>query len=128
MKNMFESINLEHTFYSIQLSIAENQHITIGKLGTFTFQKGTYIYVGSAKRNIRQRIERYKRVNKKNHWHFDYLRPFGVITRIITYDASFKECDLAENIRKQMNGTLPFNGFGSSDCKCFSHLIFVEDK
>ncbi|KAA9021686.1 GIY-YIG nuclease family protein [Niallia endozanthoxylica] len=93
----------------------------------FTFRKGTYIYAGSAKKNIRQRIERHNRINKKIHWHFDYLRPFGIITRIITYDQSFGECELAENIRKQLNGTIPVKGFGSSDCKCVSHLIFVED-
>lgn len=124
---IIESINPEHTLYAIHLNLEENHLITIGKLGMFSFHKGTYIYVGSAQKNIRQRIERHKKINKKIHWHFDYLRPFGIITRIITYDQSFGECELAENIRKQLNGTIPIRGFGSSDCKCISHLILVEN-
>ena len=71
----------------------------------FSFQKGIYVYVGSAKRNILQRINRHKEFHKKLHWHFDYLRPYGTITRIITYDHSFGECELAENIRKKENGS-----------------------
>jgi len=124
---MLESINLEHTLYTIYLRLDDTQLISIGKLGLFSFQKGTYIYVGSAKRNIKQRIERHNKISKKSHWHFDYLRPFGSITRIITYDRRFRECELAENIRKKENGMIPIKGFGSSDCKCSSHLIFIGD-
>ena len=97
---MYESINLEHSLYTIYLELTENQFISVGKLGAFSFQKGIYVYVGSAKRNIKQRIERHKKTNKKFHWHFDYLRAYGTITRIITYDDSFRECERAENIRK----------------------------
>jgi Uri superfamily endonuclease len=57
---MFESINTEHTLYSIHLKLEDNPLLLIGKLGTFSFQKGTYIYIGSPKRNIRQRINRHK--------------------------------------------------------------------
>ncbi|WP_071394468.1 GIY-YIG nuclease family protein [Bacillus tuaregi] len=125
---MIESIHSDHTLYAIHLNLVESKQITVGKLGTFTFQKGTYIYVGSAKRNITQRIERHVKINKKHHWHFDYLRPFGTITRIITYDNSLRECELAENIRKEKMAAIPINGFGSSDCKCKSHLLFIEEK
>ena len=97
----------------------------MGKLGAFSFQKGIYVYAGSAKRNIKQRIERHKKTNKKFHWHFDYLRAYGTITRIITYDDSFRECERAENIRKRENGVIPIKGFDSSDCKCSSHLIYL---
>ena len=122
---MYESINLNHSLYTIYLELAENQCISVGKLGAFPFQKGVYVYVGSAKKNIKQRIERHKKTNKKFHWHFDYLRAHGTITRIITYDDSFKECELAENIRKREKAVIPIKGFGSSDCKCRSHLLYL---
>lgn len=122
---MYESINPEHSLYSIYLVLENDQIIKVGKLGEFFFKRGTYIYIGSAKRNIRQRIERHKKINKKYHWHFDYLRPNGVITKIITYDNRLGECELAEKIRKNNDGILPVKGFGSSDCNCDSHLIYL---
>ena len=45
-----ESINLEHTLYTIHLWLNRDESIKIGKLDECFFQKGTYIYVGSAKR------------------------------------------------------------------------------
>ena len=122
-----ESINIEHTLYTIYLRLNRDETIRIGKLGEYFFQKGTYIYVGSAKRNIVKRIQRHKEIEKRLHWHFDYLRPFGIITKIITYDERLRECALAEKIRKIEHGTLPFKGFGSSDCKCYSHLIYLKE-
>ena len=122
-----ESINLEHTLYTIYLWLNRDESIKIGKLGECSFQKGTYIYVGSAKRNIVKRIQRHKEIEKKLHWHFDYLRPFGIITKIITYDERLGECALAEKIRKIEHGIFPFKGFGSSDCKCYSHLIYLKE-
>ena len=122
-----ESINVEHTLYTIYLRLDCDETIRIGKLGEYFFQKGTYIYVGSAKRNIVKRIQRHKEIEKKLHWHFDYLRPFGIITKIITYDERLGECALAEKIRKIEYGTLPIKGFGSSDCKCYSHLIYLKE-
>ena len=122
-----ESINVEHTLYTIYLRLDPDESIKVGKLGDCFFQKGTYIYVGSAKRNIIKRIQRHKDIEKKLQWHFDYLRPFGMITKIITYNERLGECALAEKIRKVEHGTLPIKGFGSSDCKCSSHLIYLKE-
>ena len=122
-----ESINVEHTLYTIYLRLDRDESIKVGKLGNCSFQKGTYIYIGSAKRNIIKRIQRHKDIEKKLQWHFDYLRPFGMITKIITYDERLGERALAEKIRKIEHGTLPIKGFGSSDCKCSSHLIYLKE-
>lgn len=125
---MIEEIEPTHTLYAIYLKVPYEQEIEIGKLGSFLFQEGMYIYVGSAKRNITARIERHKKIEKKLKWHFDYLRPFGQITRIITYDGAIGECVLAEKIRKEVGGSFPVRKFGSSDCRCYSHLIYVSSK
>lgn len=124
---MIESINSAHSLYAIYLRINRDEIIPIGKLGTFEFKKGLYIYVGSAKRNIEARINRHKKIEKPLKWHFDYLRPYGEITKIITYENTIGECGLAEKIRKENRGLFPVKGFGSSDCRCFSHLIYAED-
>ncbi|MFS8631071.1 MAG: DUF123 domain-containing protein [Bacillales bacterium] len=34
---------------------------------------------------------------------------------------------MAEKLRKKHNGSFPVRGFGASDCRCFSHLIYVRD-
>lgn len=123
---MIESINPTHTLYSVHLHLEEDLVVTIGKLGTFQFQKGMYIYVGSAKRAIASRLARHKKTEKKLRWHIDYLRPFCEITKIITYENTIGECGLAEKLRKSLGGTLPIKGFGASDCSCSSHLIWVK--
>lgn len=122
---MFEQINPDHTLYTVYFNLVKEREIQIGKLGLFHFKKGTYIYVGSAKRNIQSRINRHKKIEKKQHWHFDYLRPYGTITKIITYENQTGECSLREKIMEEKSGSLPIKGFGSSDCNCLSHLIFI---
>lgn len=123
---MIEEVDPTHTLYAIYMEVPSDKTIEVGKLGSFLFQKGMYIYVGSAKRNIIPRIERHKKIEKKQKWHLDYLRPFSEITKIITYEGSIGECLLAEKIRKEVGGSYPINRFGSSDCRCTSHLIFAE--
>ncbi len=123
---MKELINPAHSLYSVQLELENDQLITVGKLGTFHFKKGTYIYVGSAKRAICARLERHKRLEKPKRWHIDYLRPFCKITKIITYENTLGECGLAENLRKNENGSFPIKKFGASDCQCTSHLIMLN--
>ncbi|NMD72813.1 GIY-YIG nuclease family protein [Bacillus sp. DNRA2] len=122
---MIEKINDMHVLYSVELQLDRDQIITVGKLGTFHFQRGTYIYIGSAKRAIISRLNRHKKVDKVKRWHIDYLRPFCEITKIITYELGDGECSLAEKLRKTKEGTLPIPGFGASDCKCRSHLIYL---
>lgn len=124
---MLQSINLSHSFYAIYMDLPSDRSIQIGKLGTFTFIKGTYIYVGSAKRNIKARVNRHLKKDKPFKWHIDYLRPHCEVIKIITYENSFTECFLAEKIRKENHGTFPVHKFGATDCKCFSHLILTND-
>ena len=42
--------------YQIHISLKKNIEIQIGQLGIFKFPRGLYIYSGSAKKNIDQRI------------------------------------------------------------------------
>ena len=61
--------------YQLHIHISDNIEIQIGKLGKFTFPRGHYIYTGSAKKNIDERIKRHQSnsPDKKLHWHIDYL-------------------------------------------------------
>ena len=112
-----------HVYYSIFLSIENDCEVEIGKLGTYLFQRGVYVYIGSAKRNLMKRIERHVCKEKKKRWHLDYIRPYGTILKIITYDDSLTECELAGKFIAK--GEIPVHKMGSSDCKCPSHFIYL---
>lgn len=100
-----------------------DQKIKIGNLGEIFFQKGFYCYVGSAMKNLTQRINRHKRKNKSVHWHIDYLFQHSKIIKSIEIRSNLRiECELALNLSRIANGKI--ERFGSSDCTCKSHLFY----
>jgi len=108
--------------YLIIAEMDANKRVPIGKLGEIEFNKGFYVYVGSALNGLEQRIQRHLRENKKTHWHIDYLLKHATVT-----DVFYKEDNVREEciIAKKFEGTLPsILGFGCSDCKCKSHLFY----
>lgn len=119
-------INPNHTTYRLYLNLPVDQTITVGKLGTFLFKKGVYIYVGSAKKNINQRINRHLKKEKTNRWHIDYVRKYGDLFYYETFENK-EECELTRETIRTFNGQCPYRKLGSSDCHCFSHLIYCPD-
>jgi len=97
--------------------------LTIGRLGTFVFPAGEYVYTGSARRNMAARIRRHLSPHKVLRWHIDYLlaAPGAHITAVRTFQVP--ECQL----NQQVQGTVPVPGFGASDCRrhCGSHLKYL---
>jgi len=98
----------------------------VGRLGVIKFNRGLYIYVGSAQNSMEKRIKRHLSKNKKLYWHIDYLleSPFVRVREALYNDHLCKEweCKIASLIDGEK---VP--RFGSSDCKCDSHLIKVEE-
>lgn len=120
-------IDEQHTLYAITVKLSEDiDELPIGKLGRFTFRKGLYVYVGSAKRHIKKRIERHLKIDKKQHWHFDYLRPHVEIIDVKTFSNEEGECGLFHKLKEEYNGKIVVKKFGSSDCQCMSHLFYVK--
>ncbi len=70
--------------YLLLIEVEEELLLTIGKLGTFRFKPGFYLYVGSARKNLPARINRHLSQNKKLHWHIDYLLTQRKVTKIIS--------------------------------------------
>ena len=107
------------------INLPEERTITIGRLGTVRFSRGHYAYVGSALGGFRSRLNRHLRADKKPHWHIDYLLEKAVLDAIITGETQEKtECTIARGLA-QWFASVP--GFGSSDCRCVSHLFFGAD-
>jgi Uri superfamily endonuclease len=111
--------------YVLILQSHSNETIQIGRWGKFTLQPGYYIYVGSAfgPGGVRARVFRHLRVDKPKHWHADYLREFVTpLEAWVSYATDPLEHQWAQTFYK-MDGMTPIQGFGCSDCKCYSHLF-----
>ncbi|MBT98576.1 MAG: endonuclease III [Dehalococcoidia bacterium] len=113
------------------LRLPSRRRIAVGKLGVVSFPRGYYIYFGSALGGLRARTARHLRPDKKLHWHADYLSaeaPWSQVWEMA--DGQRWECEWAKEasaLTESTRGiTHPAPGFGSSDCKCLTHLIRVN--
>jgi len=111
--------------YLLVLRLEREKLIKIGRLDTLMFQKGYYIYVGSAMSNLRARIKRHRQKRKKEHWHIDYLTQVadGFLS-IPIRSSQRQECEIAQSLSSIMKSGP--SGFGSSDCQCLTHLFWDE--
>ncbi len=112
--------------YLIILRLLRPSAIPVGKLGLINFRAGFYVYVGSGQRNLSKRIERHRSMRKKAHWHIDYLRPFCEFHASLPIRTREDiECCLAEAVKEVSEAQV--SGFGSTDCRCPSHLFYMSD-
>jgi len=112
--------------YILILRLDRGVSIPAGKLGRVSFEKGYYLYVGSARRGLKGRIGRHLRKRKTLFWHIDYLRNEADKVIALPIRSSFEdECDLAADLDEIAEGSIP--GFGASDCACESHLFRMAD-
>jgi len=113
--------------YALLILNTKDAEIHIGRLGVLNIVCGFYVYVGSAKRNLVPRIRRHLSNNKKNFWHIDYLLSSKTVkTREIWASPGEQECQMAQCFFKR--GYPYVEKFGSSDCRCWSHLFFLNKK
>lgn len=112
--------------YYIVLRNDKDQIIECGSLGTIEFKKGFYVYSGSGKNNLFKRIEHHKKKKKKKHYHMDYITTkMKIIADIPIVTNEYQECDLSNMLLE--NSGKPVKSFGSTDCKCFSHLHYFHE-
>ena len=126
-----DSIPTSKGTYLLFLSNTKSQKINIGKQGGFLFPSGLLVYVGSAfgSECLRGRISHHLRINRKCHWHIDYLlqkMPVGQI--IYTESSSRLEHEWAMLLERIPELSIPMKRFGASDCQCTSHLFHIPSK
>lgn len=113
--------------YVLVISLNRNISLDIGALGTVSFDKGLYAYVGSAQNNLEKRIVRHHRKVKKKFWHIDYLlsNRFVEVVTVLCMEADRSvECRIAGKLGRKGNAVKHFE---CSDCSCVTHLFRVED-
>jgi sugar fermentation stimulation protein A len=108
--------------YLLLLHLARGTRLEAGVLGWCDFAAGWYVYAGSARRNLSQRLARHLRLAKRRHWHVDALREAADQVRALPIRGTRGcECELAAAVRAIADASLP--RFGSSDCRCPGHLF-----
>ena len=116
--------NKDKGTYLLILELKGNQKISVGKLPNTFFCYGTYVYVGQARNGLQQRLNRHLRKEKKLFWHIDYLLSKAGIKEIWVKRDFFDECLTIKNVKNDMKDSFfPLKKFGSSDCRCPSHLL-----
>lgn len=114
--------------YALILRLECSEEITVGKLGVFSFPAGYYLYLGSAlgPGGLEARLARHRRRDKKLRWHIDYLLEQAQLVEVWSVASTDKlECRWAQAARQLPGAEIPVPGFGSSDCRCPSHLIYL---
>lgn len=112
--------------YQLHIRLPHPLCLAIGRLGTFDFPAGDYVYTGSASRNLEARIARHLRPDKRPHWHIDYLLAAPGVTVLAVTHSATGECAL----NQATPGSAPVPRFGATDCRlgCGSHLKYLGDQ
>jgi Uri superfamily endonuclease len=109
--------------YILVLRFDHDISIPVGALGEIALKNGYFAYCGSAKSGLRGRAGRHLSNPVKKRWHIDHITGASS-QRMVFWRAHEKggECRAAGSLRR---GFEEVNGFGSSDCRCPSHLFYL---
>lgn len=113
--------------YFLLVSLPAPISVSVGSLGEISFDRGRYAYVGSAfgPGGLAARLRRYAAGPRRNHWHIDHLLDQAqVLGALVSTDAARLECRWASWCQQQTFKCV--DGFGASDCRCRSHLFFLD--
>jgi Uri superfamily endonuclease len=117
--------------YVLVIQILKDLSLTIKSLGHLRFERGTWLYVGSAmgdgSTNLENRLLRHFRSKKTIYWHIDYLlsRKVTLQSAIWAKSSHSLECQLAKGFENDTMCVPGPKGFGASDCRnrCYSHIF-----
>ncbi len=114
--------------YCLLMLLAEDTSLCVGALGRANFPKGVYAYVGSAQGGIEQRVRRHLGETKRKRWHIDHFLSVARTVTVVSVptDRKSSECAVAKSLLRCPAAQVVVKGFGSSDCRCESHLIHFE--
>ena len=115
--------------YLLAMQLVGARTVTVGRLGTFTFPPGYYIYIGSAMSGFAGRINRHLKRKKRMHWHIDYFLEIADLLWVDLYETeeNTDECRLCAQVAQLEGATVIAKGFGASDCRCKSHMYYFKN-
>jgi Uri superfamily endonuclease len=99
--------------------------LQIGRLGTYDFPRGHYVYVGSALGGLTGRLRHHLSTEKRLRWHIDYLLQSATLVEIwYALGRDRLECTWNKLVGNLEGAKRLVPGFGASDCCCPSHLTY----
>lgn len=115
--------------YCLIIQVPEEREVVVGSLGSHQYQRGVYAYVGSALAGVEQRVGRHKSRKKRLRWHIDHLLASADILATVAIPGERKvvECRVAQALQQCEGASTPVARFGSSDCRCDSHLLYFGE-
>ncbi|MBI3078211.1 MAG: GIY-YIG nuclease family protein [Deltaproteobacteria bacterium] len=118
--------------YVLVIRLKRRRKIQVGHLGQADFPAGYYVYTGSARGGLANRIARHLRKRgKKLRWHIDYLIrcPEAAVVEVLALPSRRREeCRVNRLVGALPGARVILRGFGSSDCRegCPSHLAYFS--
>jgi sugar fermentation stimulation protein A len=114
--------------YHLVLHVDEPISIRVGRLGTFAFPAGWYVYTGSAMGGLEARIARHRRRRKTLYWHIDYLLTRARLMDVVVIPSEQRlECARNHEVLGLTGASVIAPRFGASDCRCRSHLAYLGE-
>ncbi|MDP2663408.1 MAG: GIY-YIG nuclease family protein [Dehalococcoidia bacterium] len=115
--------------YALLFYLAQPVDLEVGRLGRFSFPAGCYLYLGSAMGGLKARLGRHLEGPKRLHWHVDYLARQADLVEVWWRPGNEREeCSWASLALASPDARLLVPGFGSSDCRCASHLAYFPKR
>lgn len=115
--------------YILVIALPHKCTFEVGSLGKVPFERGYYLYVGSALAGLQSRLQRHMRARKRLHWHIDYLLEQGHIREIWYHqDPKRHECTWADVLQRMADIVPSKVPFGASDCDCRTHLFYSKTR
>ena len=111
--------------YALVVALGAELRLRAGRLGIHSLIPGYYVYTGSALGGLSGRLRYHLKLEKRLHWHIDYLLQEAVLAQI-WYALGQLRLECTWNaIVKGLHGAIScIPGFGASDCQCCSHLTY----
>ena len=109
--------------YVLLVCVPSALAVRVGSLGVLELPEGHYAYVGSAMGGIRRRCRRYLLPPGRMRWHVDFLLSRACLQEVhwlLTHRRL--ECAVAESLSRLLEPVA--RGFGTSDCRCPTHLFY----
>ncbi|MEJ2739373.1 MAG: GIY-YIG nuclease family protein [Dehalococcoidia bacterium] len=117
----------ERGTYALLVFLKDGLRLRIGRLGVHDFPQGYYVYAGSALGGLSGRLKRHLKPEKRLRWHIDYLLQHAVISQIWYVQSGERlECTWNSLVFALPGAKPSLKGFGSSDCRCTTHLTYFS--
>jgi Uri superfamily endonuclease len=117
-------MEINNVSYILLLNVEKACSINVGSLGLVNILDGYYIYVGSARKGVFNRLARHFSKIKKLRWHIDYLTSNEYVNpELALILINIDEKDIAKVLSSRFDFV---KGFGASDDRLnVSHLFYI---